>query len=302
MSYHFLCFNCNFKCMKKGDFNRHLNTEKHILLNTNQNLNQDLNVNQELNTNICETDEYAKLSYPCNTCNKIYKSRTGLWTHKKKCILVQKESNKIEPSEKQLIMMLIKENTEMKNMMMDVCKNIQPNITNTNSTINSNNKFNLQFFLNTTCKDALNLTEFINSLTLQLTDLENVGSSGYVNGLSNIIIKNLNALEITKRPVHCSDIKREVMYVKEENTWQKEKEEKEKLTKAIQKIALKNMKQLPDWQKKHPGYEKSDNIINDKFLKIVNESAGASTDRENEEYIHKIIKNVAKEVIIEKEF
>lgn len=293
MSYHFLCFNCNFKCMKKGDFNRHLNTEKHILLNTN--------INSDPNENSCETDDYTKVVYSCNTCNKIYKSRTGLWSHKKKCIPVQEESNKIEPSEKQLIMMLIKENTEMKNMMMDVCKNIQPNITNTNSTINSNNKFNLQFFLNTTCKDALNLTDFINSLTLQLTDLENVGSSGYVNGLSNIIIKNLNALEITKRPVHCSDIKREVMYVKEENTWQKEKEEKEKLSRAIQKIALKNMKQLPDWQKKHPGCEKSDNKNNDTFLQIVNESTGALTERENEEYIHKIIKNVAKEVIIEKD-
>jgi hypothetical protein len=225
----------------------------------------------------------------------VYKSQPGLWAHDKKCT-----KNMLEPSEKQLIMMLIKENSEMKTLMMDVCKNIQPTVLNTNSTVNNNNKFNLQFFLNDTCKDALNLTEFVNSLRLQLADLENVGSIGYVNGLSNIIIKNLNALEITKRPVHCSDIKREVMYVKEENKWEKEKDEKVQLTRAIRKIAFKNIKQLPNWQNENPGHEYSDNKKNDVFLQILNESVGPLSDRENEESINKIIKNVAKEVCIDK--
>jgi hypothetical protein len=207
---------------------------------------------------------------------------------------------KAEPSDKELIMMLIKENAEMKTLMLDVCKKIQPTISNVSNVSNSHNKFNLHFFLNTTCKDALNLTDFVDSMKIKLTDLENVGSIGYVNGLSNIIINNLKALDINKRPVHCSDVKREIMYVKEENKWEKEKDERENLKKAIKKIAYKNVIEIPNWQKVNPGCEYSNNKKNDNFLKIVNESMGALTEQENEEYINKIIKNVAKEVTIEK--
>ena len=285
-NFNFMCFNCDFNCMKKGDFNRHLTTSKHTLNNSSESSSHLHNC--------------IKVNHKCDNCNKTYKYHSGLWAHKKKCILIEKET--IEPSEKQLIMLLIKENTEMKNLMMDVCKNNQSTTTivnNNNNTIN--NKFNLQFFLNDTCKDALNLTDFVNSLQLQLEDLENVGSIGYVNGLSSIIIKNLNALEITKRPVHCSDYKREIMYVKEENKWGKEeKKEKKQLTRAIKKIANKNMKQITNWQKENPGHEYSDNKKNDVFLNILNESTGAVTEQENEEYISKIIKNISKEVMIDK--
>jgi hypothetical protein len=146
----------------------------------------------------------------------------------------------------------------------------------------------------------MNITDFVSSIKLQLTDLENVGKNGYVNGISNIIVKNLNSLEINKRPVHCSDLKREIMYVKDENKWEKEKE-KEKLSKAINKVSYKNVLQIPTWQKEHPGCEYSHNKENDKYLHIVHESMGALTEQDKIENINKIIKNVAKEVVIERE-
>jgi hypothetical protein len=281
----FICETCNFKCCKKGDWTRHLTTAKHL------NLTSD---NKNLHT-------FTSNSYSCTNCDKIYKSRVGLWNHNKK-FHNKKEDDDL--TDKQLIRLLMKENAEIKILMTEVCKKMQQPTNTTsnmnNSHNNSHNKFNLQFFLNETCKDALNLTEFVNSMQIQLTDLENVGTIGYVNGLSNIIIKNLNALEVNKRPVHCSDIKREVMYVKEENKWEKENDEKDKLSKAIKKVSYKNVLQIQNWQKENPGCEYSHNKKNDEYLQIVNESMGAFTEEENEEYINKIIKNVAKEVIIEK--
>ena len=178
--------------------------------------------------------------------------------------------------------------------MLEVIKN---GTNNTNIT-NNNKTFNLQFFLNETCKDAMNITDFVNSINLQLTDLENVGKNGYVNGISNIIVKNLNALEVNKRPVHCSDLKREIMYIKDENRWEKEKE---KLENAIKKVSYKNVLKILEWQKEHPGCEYSCNKENDKYLQIVNESMGALTEEEKIKNINKIITRIAKEVVIEKE-
>ncbi len=277
---YFLCELCDFVCNKQSNMHKHEQTQKHIA-----------NLKRKTNHN------YGNKMFTCD-CGKKYKFNSGLSRHKMVC--KQPAEKKDDPTDKELIMMLIKENAEMKTMMLDVCKKIQPTISNVSNVSNSHNKFNLQFFLNTTCKDALNLTDFVESMKIQFTDLENVGSIGYVNGLSNIIINNLKALDINKRPVHCSDVKREIMYVKEENKWEKEKDEKENLKKAIKKIAYKNVIEIPKWQKEHPGCEYSNNRKNDDYLKIVNESMGAYTEQENEEYINKIIKNVAKEVTIEK--
>ena len=144
----------------------------------------------------------------------------------------------------------------------------------------------------------MNITDFVSSIKLQLTDLENVGKNGYVNGISNIIVKNLNALEVNKRPVHCSDLKREIMYVKDENKWEKEKE---KLENTIKKVSYKNVLKILEWQKEHPGCEYSHHKENDKYLHIVHESMGASTEEEKKENINKIITKIAKEVVIEKE-
>jgi hypothetical protein len=171
-------------------------------------------------------------------------------------------------------------------------------ITNMNN--NNNNKtFNLQIFLNETCKDAMNLTDFINSIDLQLSDLESVGKLGFVNGISNILIKNLNAMDVTKRPVHCSDTKREVMYVKEDGIWEKDEENNAKLRKAIKKLAFNNSKLLPVYRKKYPDSENPFSTKSDIYNKLVIEAYGGK----NEDIINenKIIKNIIKETGIDKE-
>jgi hypothetical protein len=306
---YFDCINCDFKCSNKHDYNRHILTRKHqIRTNTTKNSKSTTNF-------VCE-------------CGKEYKHHSSLWNHRKKCNNSTKENvtekkeleliieiikqnqelqkqNMIEKetylSDKNLIFTLIQQNNELQKQMIELSKKVGNNNNNNNIT-NNKTKFNLNFFLNETCKDAMNLTDFVSSIKLQLTDLENVGVNGYVNGISNIIIKNLNALEVNKRPVHCSDLKREIMYVKDEDKWEKENNDKEKLQKAIKKVSYKNVLQISGWQKEHPGCEFSNNKKNDEYLQIVNESMGAFTDEENVENINKIIKNVAKEVAIEKEF
>jgi hypothetical protein len=186
---------------------------------------------------------------------------------------------------------------------MDLCKdrhNVKIiNNNNNNGNINSNKTFNLNVFLNEQCKDAMNIMDFVDSLKLQLSDLENVGKHGFVEGISNIIVKNLKALDVHKRPVHCSDSKREVMYVKDENKWEKENDEKLKLRKLIKHIAHKNSKLIPEFRAKYPDCGKSDSVKSDQYNKLVIEAMGGSGDNDNEKE-NKIIKKIAKEVIIDK--
>ena len=175
-----------------------------------------------------------------------------------------------------------------------------PTIIN-NGNINSHNKtFNLNVFLNEYCKDAMNITDFVDSLKLQLVDLENVGKLGFVEGISNIIVKNLKALDVHKRPVHCSDSKREIMYIKDEDKWEKENEENNKIKKVIKKIAYKNQRLLPEFKKEHPDCGNYHSKYSDQYNKIVVESLGGSGDNDDEKE-DKIIKNLAKQVIIDKD-
>jgi hypothetical protein len=155
-------------------------------------------------------------------------------------------------------------------------------------------------FLNEQCKDAMNITDFAESLQLQLSDLEEVGKLGFVEGISNIIIKNLKALDITKRPVHCSDSKRETMYIKDNNIWEKESEEKQKLRKVIKHVAYKNTKMLPLFRAKHPDCGKSESKYSDQYNKLLVESMGGGRGGNDVEKENKIIKNIAKQVVIEK--
>ena len=196
--------------------------------------------------------------------------------------------------------MLIKENSEFKDMMIELCKNGTNIINNNNAMNNSNNKtFNLQLFLNETCKDAMNIMDFVDSLKLQLCDLERIGEVGFVTGISDIIIKNLKALDISKRPIHCADTKREVMYVKDNNIWEKEQEGNKKLKKAIKHIAKKNSMNINLFKDKYPDCINSHSRKSDQFNKIYIEAYGGSgnEDVDNE---NKIIKNIAKVVFIDK--
>jgi len=293
----FYCQNCDYKCSKKIDYNRHLATDKHknaIFMLQNA------------------TQKSAISNYPCTICNKIFKHSSSMYRHKKTCEQKDKQEEKPE-----LVDYLLKENSELKTMIKEICKtqiapvsstavtnnnNNTQNITNSsiNSNNNNNNTFNLQFFLNETCKDAINISDFIESIELQLSDLEETGQVGYVQGISNIIKKTLREIETSQRPMHCSDLKREVMYVKNANKWIKETDEKSTIAYAIKQIANKNIKQISEWTKNNPGYNDPSSKKNDKYLRIVLNSMSGSTVEEQQTNMNKIISNIAKEVAIEK--
>jgi len=270
----FFCELCNFKCCKKSNFDTHLLTRKHKMFTNVYTKNAE---NAEDKKYVCE-------------CGNEYKHRQSLYVHRKKCLSKEEKDS--------LTDYLMKENSELKKMIIDVCKTMQPinNNTLTNSNNHSHNKtFNMQFFLNETCKDAMNLVDFVESIKIQLSDLENVGKNGFVQGISNIIVNNLKALDVTKRPVHCSDFKREVMYVKDDDQWSKEESVK-KLKKAINHVAHKNICMIPEWKAKYPDCVFSDSKKSDQYNHIIYESMD-----QNDSNAEKIIKKIAKEVVIEKE-
>ena len=294
------CKICNFVCCKKSNLMTHLTTSKHLMA---------------INGNGKKAETCQK--FECK-CGKQYLTNSGLWKHHKKCTSLQTTPNNDFVFNKELIMVLIKENSEFKHRMMDaqnkmiyaqnnmmdtqtkmldVIKNGTHNITNTNS---HNKTFNLNFFLNETCKNAMNIMDFVDSLKLQLNDLERMGEIGFVNGMSNIIIKNLQNMDVTERPVHCTDQKREVIYVKDEGKWDKEEETKPKLRKAIKHIAHKNAKLIGEFKTKYPDYNMCASKISTQYNTMVIEAMGGigCVDITNE---NKIIKRISKEIMVEKE-
>ena len=292
----YTCKLCHYTTSRKSQFDRHNSTAKH----KNQQISTIWNLKVPDKSNL----------FICN-CGKNYKERTGLWKHKKVCNyeiintnisdtnisetnISDKNIQNTNLPDTNLIMMLVKQNSEL----LEVIKNGTHN--NYSNNTNSNNKtFNLNLFLNETCKDAMNIMDFVDSIKLQLSDLEKVGEIGYVDGISNIIVKQLNALEVEKRPVHCTDKKREILYVKDENKWEKENEEKNKLRKVIKKIANKNSRLLPQFKEKYPDCVKSSSPYSDQYNKLIVEAMGGSGDNDLEKE-DKIIRKIAKEVIINK--
>ena len=284
------CEICDFKCCKKGDWNRHIITSKHI------------NAYQMLTLNTPPT------KYECE-CGCSYAYRQSLYTHKKKC---KNHITTIHNSDtdSNLVVQLIKQNQEFNhllieqnNKMMDTfVEAIKNGITNgNNNTVNSHNKtFNLQVFLNEDCKDAMNITEFVNSINLQLSDLEHVGQVGYVEGISNIIIKNLNAMDVTKRPVHCTDPKRETIYIKDGDVWEKDEDDNKKLRKMIRSVAFRNCKNTRLFKEKYPDCVKSESKYSDMYNKIIIEVMGGTSATNDVDNQNKIIRRIAKMVTIDK--
>ena len=290
-SINYICKYCNYNTSKKTNYYKHIETIKH---KNNEN-------NAENNAFVAKSSNYM-----CKICLKHFNDRAGLWRHNKKCI--DKNEEKEEPTDKELVMMLLKQNNELikeqsdiKQIILEIVKQGTNNTTNNNITnTNSHNKaFNLNFFLNETCKNAMNITEFVDSINLQLCDLEKVGEIGYVEGISNIIIKNLNALDETKRPLHCTDKKRETIYIKDEGQWEKEDDNKSKLKKIITKVSNKNIKLISQFREKYPECKKSESSLSDKYNKMIIEVMGGPGDN-NFEKEEKIIRNIAKEVTISK--
>ena len=282
----FICENCHFKCCKKSNYDKHILTLKHK------------NNDNELQKN---AEKMPGKKYKCN-CGKEYLYRQGLYAHKKICTIQGEQKNNIfeifikENSDfKSLMCEMMKNNTNLQSQMLEVCKHSNHTTHNNNS---HNKTFNMQFFLNEQCKDAMNIKDFIDSFQLQFADLERVGELGYVDGISDIIIKKLNEMDIYKRPIHCSDTKRDIMYVKAENVWEKETNGHDRLRLFIKQISQKNIKLLPLWTATHPQAKDNQHPLNETYLGMVGQAMGGRGDLEESE--NKIIKRIAKTVYIDK--
>lgn len=270
----FFCKKCDYICSSKYNFIRHNSTQKHARIHLDQ------------------KDEQTS-NYVCK-CGKIYKYSQGLSKHKLSCI------QNIHPQiDTTFVIELLKQNQELQKSLIELSK--EKTVTNNSINNNSNNKtFNIQVYLNEECKDALNISEFVSSIQLQLHDLEETGRLGYVDGVSQIITTKLNDLDATKRPIQCSDVKRETLYIKDEDKWFKEDDKKEKIKTAIKQITRKNIQQIPSWVSANPGCLDPDSKYNDTYLQIVFNSMSGSSTEEQTNNVNKIVSNVSKKAAIDK--
>jgi hypothetical protein len=309
------CIICDFNTSNKTGFSRHLTTRKHL---NNEGVNK--------NVNLKNTTEIEVIKFKCKGCNKEYESRVGLWLHNKKCLqthdFLKYESNLIdEPIQEinkqpipekeavnEIVLELVKQNQEFKNLLMEQNTKIielsskSTSIVNT-TTNNNNNNFNLNLFLNEKCKDAMNIMDFVNDLQIGFNDLENVGELGYVEGISRIFLNGLRQLDVYRRPIHCTDMKRETLYVRDNDEWNKDTADKSKIKKAICKVAFKNMLKIPEWNREHPEAAILDSPTYVEHMKIMMESIGGlgkSSDIETNKSHDKIIKNIVKNVFVDK--
>jgi hypothetical protein len=312
-SFKFFCEKCDFKCCKKGDYNKHLLTRKH---------------NKEAN------GDKKNSAFICENCDKVYLSRGSLWKHEKKCfenIDYNKDKEK-EPSNEtpgmitpEIVVKLLTQNQELltsnnefkeliveqqqelsklqnkiletENKLIEAVKDGKTINNTTNN--NCNNKFNLNFFLNEQCKNAMNISEFINTMVLSVEDLKNTGKLGYIDGITKIFTDKLRELDTCNRPMHCTDLKRETLYIKNNDEWTKDTEDKRKIKTAIECVANKNLNNLDNWKEENPNHVIMDSKEDKEFVEIMTNSLGGmGTDREKNK--QKIIKNVLKEVIVDK--
>jgi len=305
-----VCYNCEpcgFTTDNKTDYERHLTRKKHIAKCVSP----------------PENPSYVSNTYTCSSCSKLFKCRTSIYKHRVICKEAKTTSDstaadastatlgatepylgELPKNFTDMMMMLFKQNSELHNKVMEMCKNggtsNSHNTTNTNTITNSNNNnntFNMNLFLNEKCKDAMNMKDFVNSIQLNLTDLENVERDGYVKGMSNILINNLQKTDLYKRPVHCSDVKRETLYVKDDNKWEREGPDHQKMVNAVLAVEQKNVALVGEWAKANPRCMNSSSKENERYMKL----SKVTTDGEKEGNIAKVIRNVAKNVMVEKD-
>jgi hypothetical protein len=298
----FGCDICDYRCSRAYDLKKHLSTRKHALRNAQQ---QD------------------SRSLSCEHCSKVYKDRTGLWRHYKRCSENAGTAATVQPSQNNLssdvVLELIKQNREFKELLLEQNNKLLQNHaeqlkqnekiieystsvikaghTTTHNTIHhTTNQFNLNIFLNETCKDAINMKDFVDTVQIQMNELENVGKNGYVTGISDIIVSRLRELDISKRPLHCTDLKRETMYVKDNDEWNKDEENKA-IKKMITKVATKNYKKIPEWREENPDCQDAENQKYDFCITMMRNSLGDIGD-EQTRLDEKIVKNIAKQVTL----
>jgi len=310
----FSCELCNFKCSNKQDYTRHLSTGKHEMV-----INGNEKTPKNSKANMC-------------SCGKTYKHISGLSRHKKKCNYIEEIKNEVvevepevieienavveienavveveseekdeveseekdDPSYKEMFIAVMKENKELHKTMREMIPKIGNNTTN-NTT--NNNNFNLQVFLNETCKDALNIQDFIESLCIQCSEMKEIQNVGFIEVASKVLIKELSGMDVTKRPIHCSDLKRETIYIKDNDVWEKETENKPNMLSMIKQMQKESYTTLDNWANKHPGYIKHDHPCHRTYM----DTWGDICTLDQIKDVNKITKRIAKEVIIDKE-
>ena len=301
----YYCKNCDFRCSKKSDWTRHLTTAKHKKL-TNL-------------TNFTPKNAAPNM-HTCEVCSKQYKSRMGLWGHKKKCISQTKSeltadtkqtknSMLSHTNDNSAMMELLKQNQEFKELLIEqqqenqelqkqLLEAVKEGKHITNNT--QHNKFNLNFFLNEQCKDAINMSEFLENMTLDLEDLTETGRLGYVNGISRILVNKLREMDTYKRPLHCTDLKRETLYIRDNDVWEKEENSNLKLKELVDRVANKNCKTMKQWTEIHPHYSEMDTPDNQEFMKLSDTILGGFGEQESKQFRDRIIRSVIKEVVVNK--
>ena len=313
----FLCVICNYNCDKKTNYERHMTSMKHC-----KKISEDINVSNK-----------------CMDCDKKFSTISGLWKHRKKCSIsreqkISSDTPSIHPVMYEfskttndipfeMVLEVIKQSKEVQNVLIEQNKELQTKLLekenqlleqnkdlqnkiielaskNNTKMINSNNTFNLNVFLNEKCKDAMNIVDFINSLHLTINDFETTGKLGFVNGISKIFISQLKKVDVVSRPLHCTDLKRETVYIKDNDKWEKDTDEKKKLNWAINRIAQLNLNQIQNWQQKYPDCIENNTPANEKFTELALVALGGRGDEENAKYSEKIMKNVLKEIVVDK--
>jgi len=291
----YTCELCHIETNNKKDYNKHLTTRKH---QNNISLTQiDIQLPESISL------------HTCSSCSKNYKSRVGLWYHQKKCIPKPEGNsyivNRLLDENKELRNFIIeqsraltehqKETSDIMNKVVEMTKTPHTII---NQTTNNSNKqkFNINVFLNETCKNAMNFSDFVNNIQISYEDLENNARLGFVNGISKIFLDNLNQLDISERPIHCTDVKRETMYIKDDNTWTKHTDDS-KLQKAIQSVSYNSMGKLAKWKQENPDYTNADSEFSQRCLVIQKNTLAGS---ERGVYYPKVIHVLARETVVEK--
>jgi len=284
----FYCEQCNFKCSKLSDWRRHIITAKHEKITNG-------------NNNYAENAQ----TYICEYCDKEFKYRSGLSRHKPKCNKLTEptqETSDILPEvpSMNMVMELLKQNQELQKQLIELSQKPTMTHSNNNNTINNNQKFNLNFFLNEQCKDAINMSEFIENMELDLEDLTETGRLGYVGGISRILVNKLQELDVYKRPMHCTDVKRETLYIKDNDEWEKQANSKDKMSKIIGQVANKNCKNITKWTEENPGYEVFDSPENMEYINMTQAVLGGFCEEETRQYKEKVVRNVFKEILVNK--
>jgi len=317
------CNYCEFVSCNKKDYKRHLSTRKHKMMTNDDakkpyiyscdcgnkyKYRQGLFNHKKKCKNICKLEdseleskvgivldvESISETQPIQIMfSEMKKENKEMRQELQKMLLVQQEKHQEEIHQFQ---------EETYKQMLELANESNKVIYNNNNTNNNtiNNRFNMNFFLNEQCKDAMNLTDFLNNIEVSLEDVSNVGRLGYADGISRIIINALKDMDVYERPIHCSDIKREIMYIKDNDIWEKDDERKYQMKRVLKLISHKNVKRLLDWREAHPGWLVYDSKEEAECLRITNESMGGASDEENERLYKKMIRRIAHETLIDK--